>query len=285
MEKLFMSKKGNINEVDSLRLQLTLYKIFGTVMSIMCCFLGLALISNNNKLISANADAAIDYEAKIQTMEQEYYTTYNNYEYLAERYSSFLNTISELTAISEKLDEENQQLVASNQEYYDELQEFKSREELYNKYEWALYDGNTRNDITFDQLVTLEEMVQDSSIDDQDFLLAIVMTESRGNEKAQNPTSTAKGYGQFLNSTSKFVYTDLLGRDNWSPSVALDGDTNLQMMVAYTDYLYKQNNGNLYGLIQGYRGLEDCSSYIREIDKYLANVDKSVHDIYLAYNK
>ena len=107
------------------------------------------------------------------------------------------------------------------------------------------------------------------------------MTESNGVETAKNETSTAKGYGQFLDGTSRFVYTSLLNKSGWNSSVALDGNTNIEMMVAYIDYLYEKNNGDLYQIMKDYRGKQDISGYVSKIDSYLAKANKSVKDIYL----
>ena len=77
-------------------------------------------------------------------------------------------------------------------------------EELFDKYEYAIIDKyENRTDITYEQILTLEDLVKEYPINDTDLILSIIMTESRGIETAQNSESTAKGYGQLLNSTAK----------------------------------------------------------------------------------
>lgn len=269
-------------KVETLRSQLLITRLFSVSITVLCLILGFGYMKNHNQLESEKFETIITYEEKLQAAQKDYNLLKTNYEYLASQYDSFNNTINELTAIAQTLDEENQSLVESNQNYSERLAVFETREELYNKYEYALVDSGERTDITYDQLQTLETLVEESSINDEDLILSWIMTESGGNEKARNTSSTAKGYGQFLDSTSKFVYTKLLNKSNWTSSVALDGDINLEMMVAYIDYLYEVNDGNLYEIIRDYRGKQDISGYVAKIDSYLENAGKSVEEIYLA---
>lgn len=268
-------------KVENLKQRLTVSRLLNIILGVMCCFFGYMYITNNNALVTNNVEVMMDYESQIQSIKEDQQLKEDNYEYLLSKYDEMMVTIDELISISNQLDEQNKSLVESNQQYYEELEMFKEREELFNKYEWAMYNEQGRNDITFEQLSTLQELVADSEMNDENLILTIIMTESRGIEKAKSSKSTAKGYGQFLDSTSKFVYTDLLNKSGWSPNVSLDGDINLEMTVAYVEYLYKQNDGDLYALITNYRGLED-TDYLRKIDSYLAETDRSIEDIQLA---
>ena len=275
--------KGNRRvKVETLRSQLLLTRLFATAVTILCVVLGFGFVSNHNRLETEKFDTIMDYEAELQSLESNYALLETNYNYLVEKYDSFNNTINELTSVAQQLDEENQSLVETNQTYYDKIAQYEQREELFNKYEYAIISSGERTDITYEQLDTLEDLVEESSINDEDLILSWIMTESGGKEKARSTMSTAKGYGQFLDSTSKFVYTELLDRSDWNSSVALDGTTNLEMMVAYIDYLYEVNDGNLYEIIRDYRGKQDIDGYVASIDKYLENSGKSVHDIYVA---
>lgn len=258
----------------SLRSSLIVSRIFATIMTIGFFALGFAYLNEHND----SAVAIADLQSKYDYLESEYNV-------LVDHYDDFNNTINELISISDELDKENQELAQTNDSYYEELSELRSRAELYDKYDYAIVDeSGTRTDITYDQLRTLEDLVNDSSINDEDLFLSWIMTESGGKENASNATSTAKGYGQFLNSTSKFVYTDLLGNTDWNSNVAYDGDCNLEMMVAYVDYLYKQSGGDLYQVIRCYRGKDDISSYVAKINSFLAYKDKSVQMIAQSLN-
>lgn len=252
----------------SLRSSLIVSRIFATMMTIGMCALGFIYINeHNNSILNFN-----DLQAKYDKLQEEY-------NILADHYDSFNNTINELISISDELDKENQSLAQTNDSYYEELTELRSRAELYDKYSYAIVDHGNRTDITYDQLRTLEDLVNDSSINDEDLFLSWIMTESGGVENATNTVSTAKGYGQFLNGTSKFVYTNLLGNEWWNSNVAFDGESNIRMMVAYVDYLYDQTGGDLYQVIKAYRGKDDIGSYVAKMNSYLALKDKSVQMI------
>lgn len=247
------------NQVTALKIYLSISTTVSILLFITCILFASGNLNKSNEIVAIH---------------KEYEDMQSDYEILVEHYDGFNKTIDELVDISETLDEQNQ-------EYYKELENYRTREELHDKYEYALFRNGERTDITYDQIITLESLMEESEIGDPDLILSIVMTESGGNEHAANSTSTAKGFGQFLNGTSQFVYTDLLGypESEWCPEIAYNGATNLEMMVAYTDYLYEFHDGNLYKVIQSYRGKEDITSYVAVIDSYLINNDKSVQSI------
>lgn len=262
------------NKNKSLRSSLIVSRIFATMMTIGFCVLGFNFITEHNNSVTTLAN-----------LQEKYDNLESEYNVLVSHYDSFNNTIDELITISDELDQENQSLAKTNDSYYEELTELRSRAELYDKYNYAIVDqSGNRTDITYDQLRTLEDLVKDSSINDEDLFLSWIMTESGGKENATNTTSTAKGYGQFLNGTSKFVYTSLLGNDWWNSNVALDGESNMQMMVAYVDYLYDQSGGDLYQVIRSYRGKDDIGSYVAKMNSYLALKNKSVQTIAQSLN-
>ena len=258
-------------EMISLKASLRVSKSINIIFFVMICILSLKYMDTVNSA-----------QERYDVLANNYNVLESNYSILVEKYDSFNTTIDELLEICSTIDSQNKELAESNDKYYEELQVFYEREELFDKYEYAIYDrANNRTDITYDQLLTLEKLVEDSKICNEDLILSIVMTESVGREKAKSTESTAKGYGQILDGTSKFVYTKLLGNSSsdWNSSIALDGYTNLQMMVAYIDWLYATNNNNLFAAIRGYRGKQDITKYVASIDSYLAkstNENKSV---------
>ena len=285
IERVFLHKKDKI--VSDLKDQNSILKVYSFSMTILCCIFALLLMKNNNNLVYLNQDLTKNYELEYDNLMVRYDNLKQNYSYLEDNYESVSASMKELAVISNELEQQNQELVASNQQYYEQLCSFGDREELFNKYEYAIInDAGKRTDITYDQLKKLEELVQNSKIQNEDLILAWIMTESTGQEKAKNPNSTAKGYGQILNSTSKFIHTTLLESDtNWYPDIALDGDVNLEMMVAYIDYLYEENDGNLYEIIKDYSGGSDITAYVKRMDSFLAKADTSVKEISLAMNK
>lgn len=285
IERVFLHKKDKT--ARDLKEQINILKVYSISMTFLCCIFLLLFINNNNNLVYLNQDLVKKYESDYENLLVRYDTLKDNYSYLEKNYESVSTSMKELAIISNELEQQNYELVTSNQQYYEQLCSFGDRKELFDKYEYAIIDdAGKRTDITYDQLKKLEELVENSKIKDEDLILAWIMTESTGQEKAKNPNSTAKGYGQILNSTSKFIHQTLLDYDtDWYPDIALDGDANLEMMVAYIDYLYEENNGNLYEIIKDYSGSQDITAYVRRMDSFLAKADTSVNEISLTMNK
>lgn len=252
-----------------------LLALYGIVMTILFVY----TLYQKNETINQAENEKNNYEAQLLSARNTAICEKIEYDSTIEECKA---AIVELYNTSKELDAQNKSLVASNQGYYSELLSLKERVELYERYEYALFFGGKRNDITYDQLKTLEDCIQESSIPDSDLILSWIMCESHGFTNAKNPCSSAKGYGQFLDGTSRFVYTNLLGEKNWSPSIAYDGETNMRMMVAYTDYLY-DHYGGARGMLKGYTGSSDpsfLSSYEAKLNSYLRYSGKRFSDMY-----
>ena len=243
-------RKHRIKASTAFRI-MRLLALYGIVMTVLFVI----TLRQKNETINQAENEKNSYEAQI--FEDKIHDICERGKYESEL-EECNEAITELYDICEELDTQNKSLVTSNEEYYSELLSLKDKVELYERYEYALFFGGRRNDITYDQLKTLEECIQESSIPDSDLILSWIMCESHGFANAKNPSSSAKGYGQFLDGTSRFVYTKLLGEKNWTPSVAYDGETNMRMMVAYTDYLYDYYGGPR-GMLRGYTGSSDPS--------------------------
>lgn len=247
---------------------LSISKVINIALALCLVIMGISYYTANKKN-----------EAAMSDLSSKYFTLHDEFDKLYDHAVKTDKNLTNLYTICKDLDESNQELSDQSEELSSELNKYKHREELYNKYEYALYDeeGN-RTDITYDQLDTLESKLKDSKIQDADLILSWIMVESNGQEKIKNSSSTARGYGQFLSSTSKFVYTDLMGESDWTPEVACDGATNMKMMVEYVDYLLDHNKGNLYKTITNYRGLHD-GPYVAKLNKWLRKSGKTLDEV------
>ena len=274
--KLLFKSRTNATDVSlSTETKLKFAGYYNIATTIVMVIMFIVLTNNSNNIMQKAASDVMTKETELQEMKSDYDSLKKNYNYLNGKYKSMSSMVDELTSISTELDEQNKA-------YYEELKVLRERKELYDKYSYAiLNDAGERTDIKYDQIITLKELLKESSIDDEDLILAWIMTESNGNEKAKNTKSTAKGYGQILDGTSKFIYTNLMNNNSadWHSTIALNGDMNIEMMVTYIDYLYDKNNGDLYDIMRDYRGKQDISGYVSKIDSYLENADKSVEDI------
>lgn len=191
------------------------------------------------------------------------------------------SSASEFKSVVDELDKQNASLLKENKKIAKELDKFKQREELYDKYEYAIYNkAGKRTDLTYDQIKTGEQLMKEKDMD-PNALFGILMTESGGVETASNSTSTARGYGQLLAGTGKFIYENLQGnpKGSYNHSYAYDGDMNIAMTVDLLDYFKNTKNYSLHKTIQSYRGLQDVSGYERTINSYISKSGNSLSSI------
>lgn len=130
-------------------------------------------------------------------------------------------------------------------------------------------------DFTAEQFYLIETQCEKWGLDPY-FMLGLYMTESTGKSNAQNPVSTARGYGQVLIGTGKYLYENWLGNEagTYTHDLAFDPETNIEMTTTYLGKL--ANQYGLYRAVQIYRGKSDISEYLSYINKYMNWAGKSI---------
>lgn len=201
---------------------------------------------------------------------------------LSSTYNDAVLILSDVSQIAYQLDQQNRTLNDDLNDALEKIKQYESREKLFDSYEWALFrEDGSRTDISYNDIITLEELVDEKDLSDDtvDLVLAMAMTESNGNANARNVSSSAVGLGQFLSGTGRFVYTSLMGNDVYNhQETASNSETNLEMMVYYLEYLDVKNNHNIERVISCYRGIES-PNYKYKINSYLAKNDLSLATI------
>lgn len=250
---------------------------FSLVLTILLLVLvSISYIKNNN------AHELRELKSKYNSLVEDYNEiTLENAAY-KETNAAYEETIRNMNGLIIDMQEQDEKLVETNEEYLSQLSVLQQREELYDKYDYAIkrIDDGTRTDITYDQLINLEEEAEKRGID-TDLVLSIVMVESDGVETAKSSQSTATGYGQFIYDTGKFVYEDLLHQGTYNSTVALNGDTNLTMMTAYLEHLADIWNNDIYMIMKNYRGKDGdiLDDYMARVDRYLETKDKQLNEV------
>lgn len=187
--------------------------------------------------------------------------------------------IKALTTTVNELDSQIQELSGINRSYVDELNELRTRSELYDKYQYAIMTReNVRTELKYYEIKMGEQLMMEKGYDPH-LLFGSIMVESSGNPQAVNESSGATGYGQFLDSTAEFVWNDLLGYDNYHSEIRKDGSSNILMMVEYYDYLYS-TKGNTFEVIKQYSGNatdEGAQQYLSKINDYTRQVGVVIH--------
>ena len=235
------------------------------------------LACNNNNLRKELTDSKTKYDklasnyTKLYQVGTGLYSEYKiieyNYSKDAETYEKLNSEVKDLMDTVTELDSQNKKLSKENKQMHKDLDKYEKRSELFDKYEYAIYHGKKRTSFTYSQLQLAEDIMKSKGMD-ANLLLAIAMTESGGNEKIQSKVSSAKGYGQFLSGTGKFVYEDLMKAGTYNHNYALNGSTNIKLMANYLKYL-QQRKTSVYGMIESYRGVKNCTGYMNKINSYL----------------
>ncbi len=260
----------SIKNLRSANKLLLVYSIITTI----CLFI-LAykyMVNSNNNTVKVN-----EYNVQVAqlTYERDYYQNNSR---------MFSDTVASLLDVTTELNIEKEYLIADNQFKDYQLDEFYQREELFDRYGFFLYNRRgERNDLSYDRLRTLEELVEDSCVPNPELILSIIYLESGGMCEAYNNSSSASGFGQFLPSTARSVWKNLLGNDpeEWEDDMIFDPDLNLQMTVAYMDYLIKKHGGP-YEALRQYSGsgtnTAHLNGYVATLDSYLRHTDVGSFD-------
>ena len=261
------SKIQNELSLKTLRLTNKLLFVYSSIITVALLVLAYKYMSKSN----ADTERFIAYDAQVAqlTTDRDYY--YNNAQMFSE-------TTADLIEITTQLNIDRDTLIADNEYMLHELEIYKHKEELYDKYEYALFYNGERTDITYEHLDSLEQMVEETSVPNPDLILAIIGLESHYNCQAYNPNSGASGFGQFLPSTARSVWIKVLGNseESWDPDMIFDPDVNLQLTVAYMDYLIEKHGSPREALRQ-YSGSGSneahLNGYIATLDSYLRHTD------------
>lgn len=154
------------------------------------------------------------------------------------------------------------------------LKELEVRKELYDKYEYILMYNNERTDLTYDELqFGIEEM--DKRGINPHLLTGVIYLESKGRRDCANSKSTARGYGQFIAGTGKWVYEQRFKRGTYNHDMAFDGYLNIEMCAEYLGYLMDKNNGSVMNTLLDYNGRELGSVYYNIVNNIIktSNID------------
>lgn len=240
----------------------------------------LSMVNMNLKEELATANTSIEsYEEQVSSLTSTNEALENQVEAINARNEKLTSDMKEMTEVVNDLQASNDELISDNKSLGKEVKAFRKREELFNKYEYAIIDeGGARTDFTYDQIATAEELMKDRGLD-PDLLLGVAMTESGGDETCTSNESTARGYCQLLQGTAKFMYEDYAknGKGSYDHSMALNGKANLTIAADYWKYL-SETRSSLYSAIQGYRGRQDISGYTGRINMFLGTKGKTVWD-------
>ena len=264
-------KKNNMKLLErnvKLQAQVAILSLTATALVGLMLILGATIVGfkiHNSSLASRNAEL----EAELLVAKAELEST--------------TATLAEVSTAAYELDQQVQEIYSVNQEQAEIIKTYETRDELFNNYEYALVRGDgTRTDIDYEDVSTLQSIAEEKAMgaDSVDLVLAIAMNESKGYKDAKNPKSTAAGLTGMIYGTARFVYEDEMehGKGSYEFDMVYDGSLNLQMSLAYVNYLAKRNGRSVMATVNGYRGLYD-PGYINNLNRYLGTQNKSLYSI------
>ena len=243
------------------------------------------VVNGMNKAIEDRDKVIAQKESEIDLYQQDIVTVVN-------AYNTLYNDTMALTDMNVELAKDNEELSKKANTDNEELEDLRHRAELYDKYNYAIInqmdpnlpEDQKRTDITYDQIDTLESLAAENGLseDAAALVLAIAMNESRGQEDAKNPSSTATGYCGILNTTGKYLYEDIMGNPagSYSHDMCYNGYINLELSLQYIRYLNDMYGGDVLRVVNGYRGYYDAA-YDSQLDANLQRGGKSLYTLQL----
>jgi hypothetical protein len=130
--------------------------------------------------------------------------------------------------------------------------------------------GKGKSDITVDDIRMIKKLGAEYGVNPH-LWLALAEVESGWNSKAENSKSSAKGWGQVIKGTGKWLYTDKLKLGSYydHDTMALDKETNARMSMYYLASNIKSHSGNIDRALIRYNGNELGQEYPNRVSKYL----------------
>jgi hypothetical protein len=193
------------------------------------------------------------------------------------------SVIESLDSQAKSLVQDNKNLAAQYDKVMGKYKVLAKRKELYDKYQYVVMYSGKRTDVTYSQIKTAAQLMQEKGYD-PNILFSTIMVESRGNSKAANSSSSALGYGQFLRGTGKYTYETLLGNGKNTynhSSMALNGSINIKMMAAYLSHLMDKYDGNIFYAMRNYCGKSNSGTqaYLSWMNNFTKTVGINVYSL------
>ena len=215
------------------------------------------------------------YQAKLDQASRNLETTYTE---LSATIDTYRTKLADMQA---EWDELNAMLVAIEAQLDNETEYDFS---LFDKYSYIADTAPENAGITIDLIAYNDELCKEADLNPH-LIWAIVDTESSYNPTAKNANSSARGLGQFLESTARTFYEDERFLGHGEGSYDHDMITNpylaVELMVEYLTYLRDTRGDDITSIIAGYRGKND-TYYFNDLASNMERAGSSIYQ--LTYN-
>ena len=130
----------------------------------------------------------------------------------------------------------------------DHYNDYKTASYLLTKYDYVFDRMPSNSGITLSDIAYYDDMCKANNWNPH-IMWCIYWNESRFTAVIDNPVSSARGLGQILESTGRYIYTNILGLGTYDHSMAYDVRTN---MMLTTELLYYYMDGGLAHAVASY---------------------------------
>jgi soluble lytic murein transglycosylase-like protein len=272
-------------------LSMKLYTIIGfiaCIFSIVCIEKGLheyrankeelLRLQNIEKKYNNLQESYDELETNMKVLNKRYEDLKEEQAQNQEDYSSLQQENTDLKKVVKKTDKSLKKLKSDNlaiQKEYKALnkkyKKLAKRKELYNKYGYAIKDTDgSRTDLSYEDLQYGVDLMKQYGYNPH-ILFSMGMVESNFNSDCYMNSTGAAGYLQIIPSTGKFIYKKLLHKKGKYVHSKIMKDTklNIQMAVAYLDYLFKLHPTKFRAIKQYCGGSTSFTKmYINRMKKY-----------------
>jgi len=137
---------------------------------------------------------------------------------------------------------------------------------LVKKYMYVIKEAPLNKGVTLDLIAYNDQLCKEKNVNPH-LVWAIINHESRFNAKACNPETDARGFGQFIPSTAKSVYENMLKLGSYTHDLAYDPYISIQLIVEYLRDINTRQTNNV-DVLNEYGGYT-AGRYYREIKAYM----------------
>lgn len=256
--------------------------MFKNLIIMTLSFITLILVCTNISsinIIDDQSDEIISLKDEISDLESDNKVLNNSYNTIKSEYCTIVEDYSELQSEAKDIETKYNGLVKTYKTVNKKYNKLKKREELYDKYGYAIKDTDgSRTDLKYSTMKLGVKLMKKKGYD-PNILFAMGMVESNFRTNCTMESSGAAGFMQFIPSTGKFTYEYLMNKGKGTynhSSTPYNQKTSIEMAVAYLDYLFKKHD-NKFKAIKQYCGDSGDGSftiqYINRMNKYAKNVN------------
>lgn len=257
-----------------------IYFFIATTLCIMTIVTSVAIgyTISKNKYKEYNDTLTLQYNEKISELENEIAILCTKEEELT---TALIEKTEECETLNQSLTNAIDDIKVMETQYgelYTEYEDFQetvgytklSLYEIGNKYRYIIDEVPEGSKLSLENLMLIDELASKYDINPH-IVTSVFRIESGYDSNAKNPISSARGLGQFLESSGEYVYEDVLKMgDNYYHSVhAYDPAISITMTFGYLNHLMTTYDKSIWSALNNYSG--GAPSYVQLVKNITSN--------------